>query len=85
VKLDVAAPCPSPEELLSAWNECSGVLATTFDNVAEDLLARPATQGPPSADGRVSGIVNFLAIHEIYHAGHASYLRCWLGRKGVMG
>jgi len=83
-KLDDAA-CPSPEELLSAWREVSEVLAGTLEKASEDALAQPATSGPPSADGKVSGIVNFLAIHETYHVGQASYLRSWMGHKGLMG
>ena len=51
----------------------------------DDLLAQTATQGPPSTDGKVSGIVNFMAIHETYHLGQASYLRSWMGHKGLMG
>jgi hypothetical protein len=43
------------------------------------------TKGPPSSDGKESGIVDFLAIHETYHIGQASYLRGWLGHKGLMG
>lgn len=54
-------------------------------NASADALAQPAGQGPPSADGKVSGIINFLAIHETYHVGQAAYLRCWLGHKGLMG
>jgi uncharacterized damage-inducible protein DinB len=80
-----AAACPSPETLLAAWNETSSVLASTFENVSEDVVAQPAKNGPPSADGKVSGIVNFLAIHETYHIGQASYVRSWLGHKGIMG
>jgi len=26
-----------------------------------------------------------MAIHETYHIGQASYLRGWLGHKGLMG
>jgi hypothetical protein len=26
-----------------------------------------------------------MAIHETYHVGQASYLRGWLGHKGLMG
>ena len=32
-----------------------------------------------------SGVVNFLAIHETYHVGQASYLRGWLRHKGLIG
>jgi len=84
VKCD-AAPCPSPETLMAAWKEVSGLLAGTLENSSEEALAQPATSGPPSADGKVSGIVNFMAIHETYHVGQAAYLSCWMGHKGVMG
>ncbi len=30
-------------------------------------------------------MVNFMAIHETYHLGQASYLRSWLGHKGMTG
>jgi len=56
-----------------------------MDSVPAEVLAAAATNGPPSADGKVSGIVNFLAYHETYHVGQASYLRGWLGHPGVMG
>jgi uncharacterized damage-inducible protein DinB len=84
-KCEDGAAYPSPETLLDAWRDVSGVLAGTLDKVSEEALAQPATSGPPSADGKVSGIVNFLAIHETYHIGQASYLRSWLGHKGLMG
>jgi hypothetical protein len=83
-KCDVL-PCPPPETLMSAWNEVSGVLAGALENASEEALGQPATSGPPSADGKVSGIVNFLAIHETYHVGQAAYLSCWMGHKGIMG
>jgi uncharacterized damage-inducible protein DinB len=84
-KLSDAASCPSPETLMAAWTESSGVLAHAMENVSEEVVLQPATSGPPSADGKVSGIVNFLAIHETYHIGQVSYLRCWMGHKGMMG
>lgn len=76
---------PSPESLLSTWSEAGHALADAFQNVSEDQLAQPAPQGPPSLDGKVSGIVNFMAIHETCHLGQATYLRGWLGHKGLMG
>lgn len=84
-KLADAGSYPSPEKLLSTWRESATVLAAALESVSEDLLGQPATQGPPSADGKISGVVNFLAIHETYHIGQASYLRSWLGKKGLMG
>ena len=76
---------PSPESLLATWSESGHAMAAAFENVSEDLLARPATEGPPSLDGKVSGMLLFMAIHETSHVGQVSYLRCWLGHKGLMG
>src|SRR5579871_1795235 len=84
-KVDPATEYPSPDVLLNAWREVSDVLAGVLENTSEDSLAQPSAQGPPSADGKVSGVVNFLAMHETYHVGQAAYLRCWMGHKGPMG
>ena len=75
----------SPETLMEGWREVSGVLATALDGASEDMVSQVSTQGPPSADGKISGVINFLAIHETYHVGQASYLRGWMGHKGLMG
>jgi uncharacterized damage-inducible protein DinB len=84
-KCEDDAAYPSQAALLDGWREASGILESALDSVSPDVLAQPATNGPPSADGKISGIVNFLAIHETYHVGQASYLRGWLGHKGLMG
>ena len=84
-KLDPAAARPSPPELLSAWSEVSALLGEALEDASEEALSQPIKQGPPSADGKVSGVINFLAYHETYHVGQMAYLRCWLGHKGVMG
>ena len=76
---------PSPESLLSTWSEAGHAMAAAFERVSDDFLSQPAAQGPPSLDGKISGIVNFMAIHETYHLGQASYVRSWLGHKGLMG
>ena len=63
-----------------------GLLTQALDNASEEKLAAPAPQpGPPSADGKVSGTISFMAWHETYHIGQVSYLCCWLGHKGMMG
>ena len=85
VKCNDVAAFPSPETLKNNWIEVSGVLATALDGASEDVLSQPSTQGPPSADGKISGVINFLAIHETYHLGQASYLRSWMCHKGLMG
>jgi len=84
-KCEDGAAYPSPEAMLDSWREVSGILAHALDSVSEEALAAPSVNGPPSADGKFSGVVNFLAIHETYHVGQVSYLRGLLGHKGLMG
>jgi uncharacterized damage-inducible protein DinB len=84
-KCEDAGSYPSPDALLEAWRDVSEVLAAALENASDEAMAQPATKGPPSLDGKESGIVSFLAIHETYHLGQASYLRGWLGHKGLMG
>jgi len=85
-KLDESAAYPSPDTLMGAWREVSVALKSAMENVPEEALAQPAPQpGPPSADGKLSGTIRFMAYHETYHVGQAAYLRCWLGHKGLMG
>jgi len=85
VKCGEGAPYPSSDTLIDPWREVSGILAGTLGSVSEEVLSQPAKNGPPSADGKISGVVNFLTIHETYHVGQISYLRGWLGHKGLMG
>jgi len=77
--------CPSPAAAMEAWNESCRRLSAAMEAASEELLDTPAAQGPPSADGKLSGIVDFLAFHETYHVGQMAYLRSWLGRGGPMG
>lgn len=83
-KLAEDSAYPSPESLLGIWRESAGAVATALENVSDEVLAKPSTH-PRSADGKISGVVNFLAFHETYHGGQISCLRCWLGHKGLMG
>jgi hypothetical protein len=84
-KLQEDSAYPSPESLLNSWSEAGHALAAAFESVTEDSLTQPAPQGAPSIDGTIGGIVIFMAIHETCHVGQASYLRVWLGHKGLMG
>lgn len=84
-KLDESAQYPTPDEARAAWEEVSAQLASAMENVSEDVLAKPGPAGIPSPDGKVSGVVAFLAHHETYHVGQTAYLRCYLGHEGVAG
>ena len=71
---------------MEAWDESCTRLNAALEAASDELLDTPAPQpGPPSADGKLSGVVNFMALHETYHVGQASYIRSWLGKPGVMG
>lgn len=84
-KCEEGPDCPSPEVAIEAWDESCLRLSAAMEAASEELLDTPATQGPPSADGKLSGTVDFLAFHETYHIGQLAYLRGWLGRGGPMG
>ncbi len=77
---------PTPEALMETWNESCCRLNTALESASDELLDTPAPQpGPPSADGKLSGVINFMALHETYHVGQVAYVRSFLGHAGVMG
>ncbi len=76
---------PAIEEIRSAWDEVSTKLPASFTEATADLLAKPAPKSSPSFDGKISGLVAFLAFHETYHVGQVSYLRKWLGYGQSVG
>ena len=84
-KLTVDGQYPAVEEIRSAWEEVSAKLLASLVGAPADVLAKPAPKGPPSFDGKISGLVAFLAFHETYHVGQVSYLRKWLGYGQSVG
>jgi len=76
---------PTVAEIRQAWDEVSARLSGILADVSVEKLSRPAPKGPPSFDGKVGGIVAFLAFHETYHVGQISYLRKWLGYGQSVG
>lgn len=80
------ADAPSPHAMLKAWDETCPRLNAALEAASEELLDLPAARpGPPSADGKICGTINFMALHETYHVGQAAYVRAWLGKPSVMG
>jgi uncharacterized damage-inducible protein DinB len=77
--------CPSVEEIRKAWSEVSEKLAAALASAPADVLEKPAPKGTPSFDGKVGGLVAFLAFHETYHVGQVSYLKKWLGFGQTVG
>jgi uncharacterized damage-inducible protein DinB len=79
------AEYPSIEDMRAAWTDVSEKLRAALREPAEDVLTKPAPEGPPSFDNKVSGTVAFFAFHDTYHAGQLSYLRKWLGYGQTVG
>lgn len=86
VKLDEATEYPAPDVMMAAWKEAGEVLSSALENAPHEALAKDAAPpSPPTADGKVSGVIRFLAWHETYHVGQISLVACLLGHKGLMG
>ena len=83
----LAAPdqYPAVAEVRHAWDDVSAKLVASLTGASADMLRLPAPDGPPSFDGKISGLVAFLAFHETYHVGQVSYLRKWLGYGQSVG
>lgn len=84
-KLPTASEYPAPDEVLSGWADVSSELASALESASDEALSAPTGERSPSFDGKVGGMVSFLAYHEAYHVGQAAYLRCWLGHGGIAG
>jgi uncharacterized damage-inducible protein DinB len=83
-KLTAPEKYPRIDELIQAWDELSGRLALSFADVSPEALAEPVPKGF-TLDGKVSGQIAFLALHETYHVGQMAYLRKWLGFGQAVG
>jgi uncharacterized damage-inducible protein DinB len=79
------AEYPSPEEVVTGWKEASTSLTAALEEASPEVLSAPAPEKSPSFDGKMGGMVTFLASHEAYHVGQAAYLRCWLGHGRAAG
>lgn len=84
-KLPEPSQFPPPEEIMHGWQDVSASLTAALEGASDEVLSAPAGEKSPSFDGKISGLVSFLAFHEAYHVGQAAYLRCWLGQGGVVG
>ena len=79
------AQYPAPDEVMAGWRDVTACLTTVLDAAPKETLAAPVGEKSPSYDGTVAGMIAFLAFHETYHVGQVAYLRCWLGRDGILG
>jgi hypothetical protein len=84
-KLQAGSELPTHEEVMLGWQEVTASLTTALEDASDEVLAGAAPEKSPSFDGKISGMVNFLAFHEAYHVGQAAYLRCWMGRDRIVG
>ena len=79
------AEYPTVDEMRGAWNEISEQLKSALREAPADVLTKPAPEGPPSFDKKLSGTVAFFAFHDAYHTGQVSFLRKWLGYGKTIG
>jgi hypothetical protein len=80
-----ASAYPAWSDLHAAWQEITPILHQALEEATDELLDQPAPEGVPSADKKISGVVRFFVLHEMYHIGQIGYLSAWLGRKGPVG
>lgn len=76
---------PTTEEMQAAWQQVSETLSAALKEPPADVLAQEVPKGSLSFDGKISGLVAFLALHDSYHTGQISYLRKWLGYGQTVG
>jgi len=83
-KLTAADQYPGIEEIMRAWDEVSGRLLSSMASASPEALAEPVSKGI-TLDGKISGKIAFLSLHESYHVGQMAYLRKWLGFGQAVG
>ena len=83
-KLTAPENYPGIEELVHAWDEVSGKLPSSLASASPEALAEPVSKGM-TLDGKISGQIAFLALHESYHVGQMAYLGKWLGFGQAVG
>ena len=75
---------PAIEEIMRTWDDVSGRLASSLAGLEPEALAQPVSRGI-TLDGKISGKIAFLSLHESYHVGQMAYLRKWLGFGQAVG
>ena len=75
---------PSPEELVSAWEELSEILMDRLATLTEADLMRPPSARVPTIDATLRGAIGYFSLHEAYHVGQMGYVRKWLGMTPII-
>jgi hypothetical protein len=75
---------PTPEELVSTWEEMSEALMDRLSALTEADLAAPPSARVPTTDATLRGAIGYFSLHEAYHVGQMGYLRKWLGRSPII-
>ena len=83
--LVAAEKYPSVTDVVARWQEVARLLPEALGKAAPEALAGAGPQGIPSFDGKLSGVLTFLAFHDGYHVGQVAYLRKWLGYSQTVG
>lgn len=83
-KLTTPEHYPGINEIVQSWDDVSGRLPASLASAPAGVLAEPVSKGI-TLDGKISGQIAFLALHETYHVGQMAYLRKWLGFGQAVG
>ncbi|MFZ0964082.1 MAG: DinB family protein [Terriglobia bacterium] len=83
-KLAAPGEYPGIAELTQVWDDVSARLASSLAGASPEALAEPVSKGI-TLDGKISGQIAFLSLHEAYHVGQMAYLRKWLGFGQAVG
>ena len=83
-KLTADDQYPGMDELVQSWEDVSSRPESSLGSASPQSLTEPVAKGI-SLDGKISGKIAFLALHESYHVGQMGYLRKWLGFGGAIG
>ena len=79
---DVSADL-DPKALLHAFHEAHMALASHWDHITPEHLAKPLGRTLPDGTDTIGGAIRFLAWHEAYHLGQLGMMRRLVGKPGL--
>ena len=76
--------CPPLPEIVSVFEEVSGVLMAGLGSVPDEVFDAPAAFDIPGENPTMRDLLGFMAMHETYHIGQMGILKKSMGGPGVM-
>lgn len=72
---------PTIAEVAASWEEISEKLASRFETLTGEELAKASAQIFPGDDRTILGAIAFLLQHEAYHIGQLAFIRKFLDHE----